>query len=188
MRRETRNHIQRQIGALELRIGVDHHGNIDRVRDGAKVRFDLRIAKREIRFQDGEDAVGTHLLIGPRLRHRIQRRGRDDAGDHRHPPLRSFNRRLHHCDALHVVEIGELAGRAERRQPVHPRYDEIVAEPAEYFGTDLPVGVNRRDQIGKDAVEIGHGTLASEIGLLPRKFDSSSHRGLMTGRNRLALP
>ena len=40
---------------------------------------------------------------------------------------------------------------------MHAGFDEIVAEPAEHLGADLPVGIDRRDQIGKDAVEISHG-------------------------------
>jgi len=64
---------------------------------------------------------------------------------------------LHHRRALCVIQIGELAGRAERRQPMHARLDEIVAEPRQHLAANLPVGVNRRNQIGKDAVEIGHG-------------------------------
>jgi hypothetical protein len=45
---------------------------------------------------------------------------------------------------------------------MHARLDEIVAEARQHAVAYLPAGVNRRDQIGKDAVEIGHGA-----GLLP---------------------
>ena len=134
---EPRDHIERQIGALELRIGVDHDGNVDRVGNGAEIGFDLRIGEREIGFQDRENAVGAELLIGLRLRHRVRRRGRGDAGDHGHAALRGLDRGLHHRRALRVVEIGELAGRAERRQPMHAGLDEIVAEPAQHLGADL---------------------------------------------------
>jgi len=58
---------------------------------------------------------------------------------------------------LSIVEIGEFAGRAERRQSMHARLDEIVAEARQHIRADLPARINRRDQIGKDAVEIGHG-------------------------------
>jgi hypothetical protein len=34
--------------------------------------------------------------------------------------------------------------------------DEIIHEPAEYVGFDVPGGIDRRDEIGKDAVEIRH--------------------------------
>ena len=148
--------VEGEIGALKLRIGVDHHGNVDRVRDGAKVGFDLRVVDREIRLHDRQDAVGAKLLVSLRLRHRIRGRCRSDAGDHRHAFLRGFDGRLHHRGALLAAEIGELAGRAERRQPVHAGLDQIVAEPAEHVGADLSRGVDRRDQIGKDAVEISH--------------------------------
>ena len=140
-----------------MRIGVDHHGNIDGIGNGTEIGFDLRIAEREIGFENRKNAVGTELLTGLRLRDRIRRRGRGDASDHRHAAFRGFDRGFHHHRALHVIEIGELAGRAERRQPVHTGFDEIVAEPAEYFATDLSRNINRRDQIGKDAVEISHG-------------------------------
>jgi hypothetical protein len=39
---------------------------------------------------------------------------------------------------------------------VHTGFDEIVAETAEHTGADLPRRIDRRDQIGKDAVEISH--------------------------------
>jgi hypothetical protein len=119
MRRETRDHIERQVGALKLRIGVDHHGNIDGIGNGPKIGFDLRVAERKIGFENGKDAVGAELLIGSRLRDRIRCRGRGDAGDHGHASPSRFDRGLHHSCALRVVEIGELAGRAERRQPMH---------------------------------------------------------------------
>jgi len=44
---------------------------------------------------------------------------------------------LHHGRALRLVEIGELAGRSERRQPMHARFDEVVAEPAQHLVADL---------------------------------------------------
>ena len=92
MRGEPRDHIERQVGALELRVGVDHDGNVDGIRDGAEIGFDLRIRQREIGFEDGEDAVGAELLIGLRLRDRIRRRGRGDAGDDGHALLRGLDR------------------------------------------------------------------------------------------------
>ena len=81
---EPRDHVEGQVGALELRVGVEHDRNVDRVGDGAEVAFDLRVLEREIRFEDGEDAVGAEPLIGPRLRDRIGGGGRGDAGDDRH--------------------------------------------------------------------------------------------------------
>jgi hypothetical protein len=65
-----------------------------------------------------------------------------------------------------VAEIGELAGGAKRRQPVHAGLDQIVTEPAEHIGADLPRGVDGRDQIGKDAVEISHGW--DQVSIRPR--------------------
>ena len=157
MGREPRDDVEREIRALELRIGVDHHGNIDRVRDGAKIGFDLAVTERKIRFQDRQNAVGAELLAGFGLGHRIRRRGRGDAGVHRHAASCHLDRGLHHGLTLRVVEIGKLAGRAERRQSVHAGLDEIVAKTAEHIGADLACGIDGRDEIGEDAVEIGHG-------------------------------
>ena len=85
MRGEPLDHIQREVGALELRIGIDHDGNVDGIRDGAEVGFDLRVADREIRLHDRENAIGAEFLMRPCLRHRVRRRGRCDAGNDRHP-------------------------------------------------------------------------------------------------------
>jgi hypothetical protein len=59
------------------------------------------------------------------------------------PAFGGLDRGLHHGCALRVVEIGELAGRAERRQAVHARCDEIVAQPAQYVGADAAFGIDR---------------------------------------------
>ena len=131
-------HIERQVRALELRIGVDHDGNIDRIGDGAEIAFDLRVAEREIRFQDRENAVGAEFLIGLGLRHRIRVEVEATPATTGTRPVRGFDRGLHHGQALRVVEIGKLAGRAERRQPVHARLDEIIAQPASTSVRMLP--------------------------------------------------
>ena len=73
-----------KVAALELRIGIKHDRNVDRIGDGAEVSLDLRILEREIGFEDGEDAVGAEVLIVPRLRHRVGGGGRGNAGDYRH--------------------------------------------------------------------------------------------------------
>jgi len=56
--------------------------------------------------------------------------------------------------ALRGAEIGEFAGGAERRQPVYPGLDQVVAELAEHIGLDPAVGCGRRDEIGKHAVQV----------------------------------
>jgi hypothetical protein len=56
--------------------------------------------------------------------------------------------------ALRGAEISEFAGRAERRQPVNPGLDQVVAEPAQHIGLDPAIGGGRRDEIGKDSVQI----------------------------------
>ena len=60
---EPRDDVEGKVAALELRIGVEHHRNVDRVGDGAEVGFDLRILEWKIGFEDGEDAVGAERLI-----------------------------------------------------------------------------------------------------------------------------
>ena len=100
MLREPRDHVEREIAALELRIGVEHDRNVDRVGDGAKVGFDLRVLEREVGFEDGEDAVGAELLVDLRLLDGVGGRGRGDARDHRHAFARGFDRRAHHGLAL----------------------------------------------------------------------------------------
>jgi hypothetical protein len=152
---EPADDIETEIGALELRIGVDDDGNGDRVGDGAKIAFDLRIGKREISLENGQDAIGAELLIGSGLRHRVIGRCRGNAGHHRYSPPRGFNGRLHHHGALFAAQIGKLAGGTERRQPVNAGFDEIVAQPAEHVAADIAVGIDGRNQIGKHAMEIG---------------------------------
>ena len=136
MGREPRDDIEREVGALELRVGVDHDGNVDGVGNGAEIGFHARIAKRKIRFQDRQNAVGTKPLIGLGLRHRIRDRGRDHARDHGHAAFRRRDRGLDHGRALRGIEIGEFAGRAERCQPVHTGGNEIVAELTQHFRAD----------------------------------------------------
>ena len=61
---------------------------------------------------------------------------------------------------------------------MHAGLDQIVAEPAEHLGSDLARGVDRRNQIGKDAVEISHvcGLISFARGALGR--NSIDHRPL----------
>ena len=40
---------------------------------------------------------------------------------------------------------------------MHAELDEIIPEPAKHAAADLPGGIERRDQIGKDALEISRG-------------------------------
>ena len=74
MLREARDHVERKVAALELRIGVEHDRNVDRVGDGAEIGFDLRVLEREIGFENGEDAVGAELLVRLRLFDRVRGR------------------------------------------------------------------------------------------------------------------
>ena len=64
---QARDHVEREIGALELRIGIEDDRHIDRIGDGAEIAFDLRLGEREIGFENGENAGGAELLVAPRL-------------------------------------------------------------------------------------------------------------------------
>ena len=103
---------------------------------GADGILDLRVGDREIRLHDRENAVGAEFLMRPCLRHRVRRRGRGNAGDDRHSAPGGLDGGLHDSRTLRLVEIGELAGRTERRQAMHTRLDEVVAEPAQHLGAD----------------------------------------------------
>jgi hypothetical protein len=137
-------------------VGVEHHGNIDSVGDSAEIGFDLRVLERKIGLEDRQDSAGAERLVIARLRHRVRCRGRGDAGDHRHAALCGLDGGAHHGAALLAVEIGELAGRAERREAVHPGLDQVVAQFCQHVGLDAAGRIDRRDEIRKDAVEVGH--------------------------------
>ena len=125
--------------------------------NSAEIGFYLRIRERKISLQNRKNAVGAKLLISFRLRHRIVCGGGHDARHDGHAPLRSLDRCAHDRRPLLAVQIGKLPGRAERRQAMHAGLDEVVAEPAEHARAHLAVGIDGRDEIGKDAVEIRHG-------------------------------
>ena len=82
-------------------------------------------------------------------------RGRRHARDHRHPAGGRLERDLDHAPLLRPVEIGELAGRAERRQAVHAGRDQVLAKARQHLVLDPPGLVDRRDQVREHAVEPG---------------------------------
>jgi hypothetical protein len=188
MGRKPRDAVKRKVGALELRIGVDHDGNVDRIRDAAKIGFDLRIGQRKICFQNRQNAIGAELLVRFRLRHRIRRRGRGDAGDHGNAAACRLDRRLHDVGALRIVQVGKFAGRAEWRQSVHAGGDEILAQTAEHAVADPPVGVDGRNQIGKDAVEIRHGEIVPNPRLADADISLGQEGGLNSLNGHVAFP
>ena len=132
---QARDDVEREIGALELRIGIEDDRNIDGVGDGAEIAFDLRLGEREIGFENGENAAGAEFLVTPRLVDRVPRRGGRDAGHHRHAAGGGFDGRAHHVGALHGPQISEFAGRAERRDAVHAGFDQIVDQFARAHGS-----------------------------------------------------
>ncbi len=93
------------------------------VGNGTKIGFDLRVFQREVGFQNGENAVGAELLIGFGLFDCICCGRRCNTGDNGHAFARCLDRRLHNSFALDAIEIGEFAGRTERRQAVHSGFD-----------------------------------------------------------------
>ena len=68
---EPRDHVEREVGTLELGVGIEHDGNLDRVGDRAEIAFDCCVRQREIGFKDGEDTVGSQALTSLRLCDRI---------------------------------------------------------------------------------------------------------------------
>jgi hypothetical protein len=162
---EPRDHVEREVAALELRIGIEHDRNVDGVGDGAEIALHLRIPEREVGFEDGENAVGAELLVAPSLRDRVGRCGRGDARYDRDAAAGGGDRRAHHRLALGAVEIGELAGRAERGQPMHAGRDEIIDQPAQHVVEHAAGRVDRRDEIGIDAAEIAHAVRVAGAGV-----------------------
>src|SRR5438270_14101771 len=63
MRGEPGYTIEREVRALELRIGVDLEGNINRIGKGAKIGFEPRVPKRKIGFPYRQDDLGPELSI-----------------------------------------------------------------------------------------------------------------------------
>jgi hypothetical protein len=47
---------------------------------------------------------------------------------------------------------------------MHAGLDEIITQTAEHGGADVPLVIERRDQIGKDAVKVRHGGDCALIG------------------------
>ena len=189
MRREPLDHIQRQVRALELRIGVDHDGDIDRIGNGTEVGFDLRLGERKIGFEDRQDTVGAALLIGFCLHDCVRGRCRGDAGNDGHAAIGGLDGRLHHGGALRIVEIGEFAGRAERRQAVHAGLDQVIAKGAQHAVADVAGGIDRGNQIGKDAVEISHARISWTVRHSrdrARREAASRHRGSARQRRGVA--
>src|SRR4030095_10736243 len=68
---EALDDVERQIRTLELRIGVDHDGNVDGIGNRAEIGFDAAVGQREVGFEDCENPVGAKLLVSLCLPHRI---------------------------------------------------------------------------------------------------------------------
>jgi hypothetical protein len=60
---------------------------------------------------------------------------------------------VHDGGPLLVVQIGEFAGRAERRQAVHTSLDQILDQPRQHIGLDAAVSLDGGNEIREDAVE-----------------------------------
>jgi hypothetical protein len=61
-----------------------------------------------------------------------------------------------HRGTLRSVEIGELAGRAERRQAAHAGCDQIVAQTPQHLGADFPsVSTARPDRERRRGISHG---------------------------------
>ncbi len=85
MRCQPRDHVEGEIAPLEIRIGVEHHRNVDGIGNGAEVGLDLRVFEREIGFENGKDAVGAKAVdsvLACSTASAVD--GRGNAGNHRH--------------------------------------------------------------------------------------------------------
>jgi hypothetical protein len=134
VRGETLDDVERQVRALELRIGVDHDGNIDRIGNGAEIGLDTASGKagntlRGWRGCRRRRASGTPSPAPPHPPSRSRRRPRSQA-------RRRFAAAMvvsTTAVALCGIEVSEFAGRAERCQPVHAGCNEIVAQLLQHF-------------------------------------------------------
>ena len=145
---------RRQVRALEIRVGVDHHRTRHRPGRRGEERDDAVLGDGEIGFQRRDHAGDAHGLEFAGLTARLGGGGGGDAGDHRHPPGRRFQRDFHHPFLLFPRKVRELAGAAERRQAVDAGGDDVLAEPAENPVHDRAVVVDGRHQIGENPEEI----------------------------------
>ncbi len=140
--------LHRQVRSLEIRIRVERHRRVRRVRDGGEIVHHARVRHREIGLQHRQDPVRPQRPPAPRLRHRVPRRRRRHPGDHRNAARRGLHRRRHHPLLRREVEIRELARRPQRRQPVNPRPDQVLAQPRQRRRVHLARLRQRRGQIG----------------------------------------
>ncbi len=85
--RQALDRAEREVGALEAGIGVEHDRQVDGLGDRPEIGDDAILGNGEIRLEDGQDAVGAGRRDASCLGHRVGRRGRGDAGHHRHPLL-----------------------------------------------------------------------------------------------------
>jgi hypothetical protein len=92
------------------------------------------------------------------LEDRVGDGGRCDSGDDGNAAFRRLEHDFDHAAALSPAEIGELPGRAERGEPVDASLDEVVAESRQDRRIHVARGMQRRNDIGKNAVEacLGH--------------------------------
>ena len=145
---------ERQIAALELRVGVEHDRTGDRLRDRREIGDHAVLGDREIGLEDREDPGAPHALELGRLAHRVPCRGRRHPGHHRHPAGCRRKRDLDDAALLRPAQIGELAGGPERREAVHPGCDEVLDQRRQHLVPDAAILADRRHQVGKDAVEV----------------------------------
>jgi len=147
------DHRQAEVRTLEARVGVQHHRQRHRLADRPEVREHAVVGEREVGLEDGENAVGPEPLPLARLIDGVGGRGRGHAGNDRHTAGGRLDDHLDHPSALVAAQVGELAGRSERRQPVHAGADQVLAQTAEDFVLDPAALVDRRDEVRKDPVK-----------------------------------
>ncbi len=135
--------VERQVRALELRVGVEHHRAGDRCRDGSEIGDDAVIGDGKIGFQHGENAGTAFFLERDGLADGVIRCGRGNPCDHRHAARCGFEGHLHHPLLLRPIQIGKLAGGAKRRQPVNPSIEQMLDQGGQYLVHDPAMPVDR---------------------------------------------
>ncbi len=139
---------------------VDGHGDVVR-HDGqpglgaqpAEVRGDLARVGAGVEGRGGHQGVGAQCGGGAGVVEDPGGGGVDDPGQDGHPAVRGLDDGLQGGGAPVVGEIGDLAGGAEREQPVDAAVEEVGHQAGEGGGVDLAARVERSADGRDDAAQ-----------------------------------
>ncbi len=125
--------------------------------NGGKIALDTPRRQREHLLQDQDQPVCAEPGVRLRLPHGIAGGKRRDARQHRHAPGRGIDHDAHDLLTLLEREIGELAGAAQGREPVHAAGDQMFDQLAQHALAHAPRGfVDRGNEVGENSVKVGH--------------------------------